>query len=71
VAAVAILDRDPVAKTVLGEYLIAEVPLAHVGAFVVGVVEQFGQAACRRRQGNVVGGAAGGVGPQARQDRRP
>jgi len=64
VGAVAVLDGNPLLEAVLCEYLVAQVPLAHIGGTVIGVVEQFRQNPGVDRQRDVVPGAPGRGGPE-------
>ncbi len=65
---VAVLHGDPLFEPVLGEDLVAEVPLAHVGGAVVGVGDELVETRGLRAERDVVGDAAALVGPEAGHD---
>src|SRR5580698_1315288 len=66
-----VLARPPLLKAALGENLVPEMPLTHIGCAVTGIVEQLGHGLDVRAKTDVVMQAAVLMRPGAGHDARP
>jgi len=67
---VVVLNGNPLLETMLGEDLVAQMPLSHVGAPVIRIAQEFGETGGGFGKGDVVFQDTAGVGPEARHDCR-